>query len=190
MHRSVQPTTGAALSVGRSLSRAEPAVGAPVGESVTVLDLPDEQATRAIACRLAEFVRGGDVLALWGGLGVGKTVFARALIQARAGAEIEVPSPTFTLVQIYEGLGPDAADLFHFDLYRIDAPEDALELGIEDAFAGGIALIEWPDRLGPFLPTRPLDVVFADVPGRPGARHVRLAGDASWRKRLVEAGLA
>lgn len=156
---------------------------------MTVLDLPDEQATRAVARRLAELVRAGDVLALWGGLGVGKTVFARGLVQARAGAEIEVPSPTFTLVQIYEGLGPSAADLFHFDLYRIDAPEDALELGIEDAFAG-IALIEWPDRLGPFLPAKRLDLVFADVPGRPGARQVRLAGDASWRKRLVEAGLA
>ena len=91
-----------------------------------------------------------------------------------------MPSPTFTLVQIYEGLGPDAADLFHFDLYRIDAPEDALELGIEDAFAGGIAVIEWPDRLGPFLPARRLDLVFADVPGRANARQLRLE-----RRRLL-----
>jgi tRNA threonylcarbamoyladenosine biosynthesis protein TsaE len=190
MHRSVQPTTGAGLSASRPSSRAQPDAGAPGGESLTILDLPDEQATRAVASRLAEVVRGGDVLALWGGLGVGKTVFARALVQARAGTEIEVPSPTFTLVQIYEGLGPDAADLFHFDLYRIDAPEDALELGIEEAFAGGIALIEWPDRLGPFLPAGRLDLVFADVPGRVDARQMRLAGDASWRQRLVEAGLA
>jgi tRNA threonylcarbamoyladenosine biosynthesis protein TsaE len=190
MHRSVQPTTGAGLSTSRPLSRAKPDAGSPSEDSLSVLELPDEQATRAMAFRLARVVRGGDVLALWGGLGVGKTVFARALVQAQAGVEIEVPSPTFTLVQIYEGLGPDAADLFHFDLYRIDAPEDALELGIEDAFAGGVAVIEWPDRLGSFLPAKRLDLVFADVPGRANARQLRLKGDASWRERLVEAGLA
>lgn len=190
MHRSVQPRTGAALSAKRAFSGGEADAGTPIGESVTVLDLPDEGATRAVAQRLAAVVCGGDVLALWGGLGVGKTVFARALVQARAGAEVEVPSPTFTLVQIYEGIGPGACDLFHFDLYRIDAPEDALELGIEDAFAGGIALVEWPDRLGPFLPARRLDLAFADVTGRPGARRLSLGADRDWQSRLAEAGLA
>lgn len=190
MHRSVQPTTGTALRVCRSSPWPGPDAGASYGESLTVLELPDEAATCATAARLAGVVRSGDVLALRGGLGVGKTVFARAMIQARAGAEIEVPSPTFTLVQIYEGLGSDAADIFHFDLYRIDAPEDALELGIDDAFAGGIALIEWPDRLGPFLPTRRLDLALADVPGQPAARRLSLTGDGEWRERLAEAGLA
>ncbi len=157
---------------------------------MTGLDLADEAATCAIAVRLAGLLRSGDVLALWGGLGVGKTVFARALIQARAGAEIEVPSPTFTLVQIYEGAAAQAADIFHFDLYRIETPEDALELGIEDAFAGGIALIEWPDRLGPFLPAVRLDLIFSDVPEQPAARRLDLAGHGDWPHRLAEAGLA
>lgn len=178
------------MSARRAFSGGEPDAGAPIGDSVTVLDLPDEGATRGAAQRLADVVRGGDVLALWGGLGVGKTVLARALVQACAGAEVEVPSPTFTLVQIYEGIGPGACDLFHFDLYRIDAPEDALELGIEDAFAGGIALIEWPDRLGPFLPARRLDLTLADVPGHPNARRLSLGANHDWRKRLAEAGLA
>lgn len=162
---------------------------------MTVLDLPDEDATCAVAARLAGLLRAGDVIALWGGLGVGKTVFARALVRARAGAAIEVPSPTFTLVQIYErgdaeGGDGEAADVFHFDLYRIEAPEEALELGIDDAFAGGIALIEWPDRLGPFLPARRLDLVFSDVVDRPGARRLELAGHGDWPRRLAEAGLA
>lgn len=190
MHRPVQPTTAAALGTSRSLTRAEPAAGALAGESVTVLELPNEEATRALASRLAALLRKGDVLALWGGLGVGKTVFARAMVRSRAGAAIEVPSPTFTLVQIYEGLGPRACDLFHFDLYRIDAPEDALELGIEDAFAGGVALIEWPDRLGPFLPARRLDLIFSDLPGRANARRLRLSGDADWSRRLAGAAIA
>lgn len=174
----------------QSLPWAGPGTGAPDGDSVTVLELPDEAATCAIAARLACVVRAGDVLALWGGLGVGKTVFARALVRARAGAEIEVPSPTFTLVQIYEGATAEAAELFHFDLYRIDAPEDALELGIEDAFAGGIALIEWPDRLGSFLPTQRLDLVFSDVRGQPSARRLELSGHGDWPGRLAEARLA
>lgn len=157
---------------------------------MTVLELSDEDATCAAAARLAPLLRRGDVLALWGGLGVGKTVFARALVRARVGAEVEVPSPTFTLVQVYEGCGPGAPDLFHFDLYRIDAPEDALELGIDEAFAGGIALIEWPDRLGPFLPATRLDLVFADVPGLPSSRRLTVTGHNHWPRRLAEVGLA
>jgi tRNA threonylcarbamoyladenosine biosynthesis protein TsaE len=190
MHRSVQPTTAAPEGTGRSLSWAEPDHGPLDGESVTVLELPDENATCAAAARVAPLLRRGDVLALWGGLGVGKTVFARALVRAWTGADIEVPSPTFTLVQIYEGRGPDAADVFHFDLYRIDAPEDALELGIDDAFAGGIALIEWPDRLRAFLPAVRLDLVLADVPGLPSRRRLTFTGHGDWPRRLAEAGLA
>ena len=100
---------------------------------MVVIELPDEAATAALATRLARLVRRGDVIALKGELGAGKTVFARAFIQARAGGGEEVPSPTFTLVQVYEM--PDAA-LWHFDCYRLRDPEEAWELGIEDAFHG------------------------------------------------------
>lgn len=154
------------------------------------LTLADEDATGAFAARVAMMARAGDVVALWGGLGAGKTVFARAFIRACVGAPVEVPSPTFTLVQIYEGAKPAAADIFHFDLFRIDAAEEALELGIEDAFASAISLIEWPDRLGPFLPAQRLDVVLADVPAAAMVRQLTLTGYGDWQQRLREAGFA
>ena len=118
-----------------------------------VVDLPDEAATAAFAARISALAEIGDVIALKGDLGCGKTSFARSFIRARGGTE-EVPSPTFTLVQIYEL--PSAA-IWHFDLYRIKSPEEAWELGIEDAFSEGISLIEWPERLGPLLPRRRLE---------------------------------
>lgn len=144
--------------------------------------LADIAATERLAQTLAKHAVAGDVIALWGGLGVGKTTFARAFIHARRGGEdvAEVPSPTFTLVQVYE-----LADsvVFHFDLYRLVQPEDAWELGIEDAFADGISLIEWPDRLGPLLPADRLDIEFG--PGKsPTSRHARLTGHGRWSSRL------
>lgn len=142
----------------------------------------------ALAQRLAPIIRPGDVLALWGDLGSGKTVFARALVRARGSADDEVPSPTFTLVQVYEPADPRAAALWHFDLYRIKDPDDAFELGLEEALAGGICLIEWPDRLGPLLPERRLDLALA-MGDEPDSRRLSLAGDATWRDRLREAGL-
>jgi tRNA threonylcarbamoyladenosine biosynthesis protein TsaE len=154
------------------------------------IELADEAATRALAARLAVLARRGDVFALAGGLGSGKTVFARAFVAARAaaaGAPAEdVPSPTFTLVQTY-----DFADgmVYHFDLYRLAGPDETSELDIEDAFADGISLIEWPDRLGPLLPAGRLDVELLPGP-RPEARRARLAPHGDWTARLKEAGLA
>jgi tRNA threonylcarbamoyladenosine biosynthesis protein TsaE len=151
------------------------------------IDLPDEAATAALALRISALARPMDIIALKGDLGTGKTSFARAFIRARGGEE-EVPSPTFTLVQIYE-LAPAA--IWHFDLYRLQSPEEAWELGIEDAFAGGISLIEWPERLGPLLPQRRLeiDLAFAD---RSEARRAVLDAGPSWQARLrgVAAGAA
>jgi tRNA threonylcarbamoyladenosine biosynthesis protein TsaE len=146
-----------------------------------VIDLSDEAATAALAERVARVARAGDVIALKGELGAGKTVFARAFIRARGGAE-EVPSPTFTLVQMYD-LDPVA--VWHFDLYRLRAAEEAWELGIEDAFAAAISLIEWPERLGSLLPPTRLEIAldFADAPQ---SRRVRLAGGGAWRERLQE----
>ena len=147
------------------------------------VDLPDETATATLAARLAALARPGDVIALSGDLGAGKTAFARAFIHARGGAG-EVPSPTFTLVQVYELAG---GAVWHFDLYRVRDPDEAWELGIEEAFHDGISLIEWPDRLGPLLPPRRLDIAL-DFAAAPGARRATLAGGGGWPARL--AGIA
>lgn len=148
------------------------------------IDLPDEAATKALARSLAALTGPGDVIALYGELGAGKTVFARAFINALARpagcpAE-EVPSPTFTLVQVYDRL---PAPVWHFDLFRLDQPADAYELGIEEAFAGAIVLIEWPQRLGSLLPVDRLDVSI-DFAQTPSARRVTLAGSPAWLTRL------
>ena len=120
-------------------------------------------ATARLAARLAPHVAPGDVIGLAGALGSGKTTFARAFIRARLDRPAEeVPSPTFTLVQLY---GHEAGALWHFDLYRLDAAEDAYELGIEDAFSNAIALIEWPEKLGAIMPADRLDVQFAHGTG-------------------------
>jgi len=145
------------------------------------LDLPDEAATAALATRLAALARRGDVIALAGDLGAGKTSFARAFIHALGGDE-EVPSPTFTLVQVYE------PGIWHFDLYRLRAPEEAWELGIEEAFVAGISLIEWADRLGPLLPRRRLDINFSFADS-PQARRATLDPGPEWEGRLAGAML-
>jgi tRNA threonylcarbamoyladenosine biosynthesis protein TsaE len=146
--------------------------------------LADENATRHLAERLSTCVRRGDVIALWGDLGAGKTAFARAFIQALGGPQ-EVPSPTFTLVQAY-----DLTDfsIWHFDLFRLTSANDALELGIEDAFAEAVSLIEWPDQLGDLLPSDRLDLALSFGPDE-GSRQASLTGQGSWRQRLAEANL-
>lgn len=149
------------------------------------LDLADEAATRALAARLAALARPRDVIGLAGDLGSGKTALARAFIRARLGGDEDVPSPTFTLVQTY-GEGTDA--IYHFDLYRLQAPAEALALGIEDAFAEAISLIEWPERLGELIPPDRLDVTLTHGP-RATLRTAWLVGRGVWAARLREAGL-
>lgn len=112
------------------------------------LDLPDLAATQALARHIAPHLRAGHVIALEGGLGAGKTSFAHALVSALLGEPTDVPSPTYTLVQTYEG--PDFP-VYHFDLYRLDDPSDLDELGWEDTL-DGLALIEWPGKAGDRLP--------------------------------------
>jgi tRNA threonylcarbamoyladenosine biosynthesis protein TsaE len=146
-----------------------------------VVDLPDETATAALAARIAAVAGAGDIIALKGELGTGKTAFARAFIRT-CGNQDEVPSPTFTLVQVYDA-GPTA--IWHFDLYRIRAPEEAWELGIEDAFIEGISLIEWPERLGPLLPERRLELGFTFGDG-PGARRIAMDPGKEWQARLAK----
>ncbi|HEX3971824.1 MAG TPA: tRNA (adenosine(37)-N6)-threonylcarbamoyltransferase complex ATPase subunit type 1 TsaE [Stellaceae bacterium] len=145
------------------------------------IELPDETATAALATALASCARRGDVIGLSGPLGSGKTTFARYFIGASLGAS-EVPSPTFTLVETYEQANGPA--IWHFDLYRIEAPEDAYELGIEDAFADGIALIEWPERLGGLMPREHLQVALAGGKSDK-ARIATLWPSLSWTARIA-----
>ncbi|WP_341705355.1 tRNA (adenosine(37)-N6)-threonylcarbamoyltransferase complex ATPase subunit type 1 TsaE [Ferrovibrio sp.] len=146
------------------------------------LTLSDEAATATLAAALAPHLRAGDALLLDGPLGAGKTSFARALIRQLAGAAIEVPSPTFNLVLTYD---IPAGMLWHFDLYRVADPRELDELGLEDALAEGISLIEWPDRLGTAAPPDALTLRLAPAAGTGTARQAELAGDAAWAARLA-----
>jgi tRNA threonylcarbamoyladenosine biosynthesis protein TsaE len=155
--------------------------GAVDAAPALVVDLPDEAATAGLAARLAWRARQGDVIGLQGELGSGKTTFARAFIRALGDANEGVPSPTFALVEIYAFAGKPP--VWHFDFYRLAAPEDAYELGIEDALAEGISLIEWPERLGRLMP--PEHLLLSLAPGRaPEARTARLAATPHWAGRL------
>lgn len=144
--------------------------------------LADEAATARLATRLAALARPGDILALSGGLGAGKTVFARAFLRARAGdPDLEVPSPTFTLVQAYDLPG---GAVWHLDLYRLSDPSEVWELGIEEALGSAILLVEWPERMGTLLPEGSLWIEL--VPGAvPGARVAAIEAPGAWRERLA-----
>ena len=141
-------------------------------------DAETEADTINLAERLAPLLGVGDVVALHGGLGAGKTTFARGLISALLGAPTEVPSPTYTLVQTYAA--PQAM-IWHFDLYRLEAADEIIELGWDDA-AAGLVLVEWPERAGHHLPGIRLDVTIDDSTE---IRRVSLVGHGKdWQKRL------
>ncbi|MFN2100918.1 tRNA (adenosine(37)-N6)-threonylcarbamoyltransferase complex ATPase subunit type 1 TsaE [Altererythrobacter sp. MF3-039] len=111
-----------------------------------IIDLPDLAAMDALGARLAEKLQAGDVVALSGGLGAGKTTLARAIIAA-LGHEGDVPSPTFTIIEAYEDL---EVPLVHADFYRLEDPSEVLELGLDDYREGAALLAEWPDKAGGF----------------------------------------
>ena len=144
---------------------------------IVTLDLKDLPATHALAARLAGLLRAGDAVLLDGPLGAGKSEFARAVLRAAAGdPALEVPSPTFTLVQSYD---LPAGTAHHFDLYRLDGPAGLDELGWDEALEG-IVLVEWPDRLGGFAPAEALRITL-----EPGAEDdARIAHLAGWDDRL------
>jgi tRNA threonylcarbamoyladenosine biosynthesis protein TsaE len=144
-----------------------------------MLTLASEQDTAALGAALAEQVRGGDVIALTGPLGAGKTTLARGFIQKLAGADEEVVSPTFTLVQTYD---TPKGVVWHFDLYRLNDPEEALELGFEEALAAGISLIEWPERLDGYLPASCLTVTLSAAGN---VRTATLSGGPAWTERIA-----
>ena len=142
--------------------------------------LPDQESTRTFGARLAGLVRPGDVIALRGALGAGKTELARALIRARAGAAIEVPSPSYTLVQDYR-----VGDLVirHIDLYRIADATELLELGLDAPAADEVWLIEWPERAGAALPPDRLEIVLRQGEA-PDSRIAKVTAGPRWEQRL------
>ncbi len=145
--------------------------------------------TSSVARALSPDLCPGDAILLEGGLGAGKTHFARALIQARlagAGFHEEVPSPTYTLVQTYSD---GEIELLHVDLYRLSGPDAIAELGLDEAFANAVCMIEWPDRLGDMMPNDALTLRL-EMTDIPGERLVRVTSScAKWVSRFLRIGL-
>ncbi|MGE5500373.1 MAG: tRNA (adenosine(37)-N6)-threonylcarbamoyltransferase complex ATPase subunit type 1 TsaE [Ignavibacteriales bacterium] len=145
------------------------------------IELPDEAATTRLGAAVAQTLRPGDLVCLSGPLGAGKSSLARALIRALTTPHEDVPSPTFTLVQFYEGALP----LAHFDLYRLTSPEEAFELGLDEALDEGAAVVEWPQRLGSRLPEDRLDIELS-FDDKSEGRRARLTPHGAWEGRGIE----
>ena len=136
-----------------------------------IVALPDLEAMAAFGARIAAKLRPGDVVALSGGLGAGKTTLARGIIAA-LGHEGEVPSPTFTIVEVYDNL---RLPLVHADFYRLDRPAEAEELGLDDYREGAALLAEWPEHVGGFATEL-------------GCLSIALESAGSGRRAIVEPG--
>lgn len=141
--------------------------------------LQDEDATAHLGRAIAERLAPGEAVLLYGPLGAGKSTLARALIRALTGEHEEVPSPTFTLVQIYQSHPFPVA---HFDLYRLKSTAELVEIGLDEALEEGAAVIEWPERLGDVLPTDRLAIHLAPADSA-GARMARIEGFGRWSGR-------
>tara|TARA_R110000868_G_scaffold26220_1_gene101239 strand:- start:8218 stop:8685 length:468 start_codon:yes stop_codon:yes gene_type:complete len=148
------------------------------------LPLTDLAATAALGDRLAGLLVAGDIVCLSGDLGAGKTTLARQVIANMCGVD-DAPSPTYTIVQVYE-TGASIA-LWHVDLYRIEEPGELEQLGLDDAFDDAITLIEWPERLEDSLPGDRLEISIAITgAGVDTIREARITGFGSWESRVDE----
>jgi tRNA threonylcarbamoyl adenosine modification protein YjeE len=162
-----------------------PAAGSPpLPHATWTVPLPDEAATQALAAELGACVGAGDLVTLTGELGAGKTAFARHMIRSLVGdAALEVPSPTFTLIQAYEG---PRFPIVHADLYRISGTDELAELGWEEAAEGSLVLVEWPERAGFLLGSERLDVKLAlDPAAAPGGRIATVTGYGALAPRVA-----
>ena len=148
------------------------------------LDLPDAAATARLGAAVARALRPGEAVCLYGPLGAGKSTLARGLVRALTRPDEDVPSPTFTLVQFYDG--PDFP-VAHFDLYRLARAEEAYEIGLDEALEDGAAVIEWPERLDGRLPGDRLDIEIA-MAGQGAGEHrtARLTRHGAWEGRTIE----
>jgi len=144
--------------------------------------LADEAATGRLGRAIAGVLGHGEAVCLEGPLGAGKSTLARALVRALTTPDEDVPSPTFTLVQFYEGPRLSVA---HFDLYRLTSPDEAYEIGLDEALEDGAAVIEWPGRLEGRLPADRLDI---EIHIEGDARRARLTGHGAWKGRRLELG--
>ena len=157
--------------------------------STWYVDIADEAATVSLAADIASLVKPGDLVTLSGELGAGKTTFARALIRSLVGdPDLEVPSPTFTLIQVYESNARDTAQfpIVHADLFRIRDPSELAELGWEEASEGALVIVEWPERAGAGLAGDRLDIAFhPDSEKSAGFRVVTVTGIGSFGQRLI-----
>lgn len=150
---------------------------------MTTFDLPDADATTRLGEAIAPLLAPGEAVLLYGPLGMGKSTLARGLIRALTRPDEDVPSPTFTLVQFYESDPPIA----HFDLYRLSRPEEAFEVGLDEALDEGCALVEWPERLGDdpgrmLGPDRLTITIAEDGEGR----LATATGAGAWEAKLKE----
>jgi tRNA threonylcarbamoyladenosine biosynthesis protein TsaE len=136
-----------------------------------IVELADLAAMDAFGSRIAARLRPGDVVALSGGLGAGKTTLARGIIAA-LGHDGEVPSPTFTIIETYGALRPP---LLHADFYRLERPEEADELGLDDYREGAALIAEWPEHAGGFA-------------NEPGCLSIALETAGTGRRAIVEPG--
>ena len=146
--------------------------------------IENEKALKPLVASFAPLLKTGDVVTLSGSLGAGKTAFARTLIHTIYPAAGEVPSPTFTLVQVYD---LPKLSIWHFDLYRLEKKEmDILELGWDEARRSGVSLVEWPDRLGSLLPKDRLEIKINFVEDSENSRQITFSPFGTWRARLKE----
>jgi tRNA threonylcarbamoyladenosine biosynthesis protein TsaE len=142
--------------------------------------LETEADTAGLGAAVAGALRRGEAVCLSGPLGAGKSVLARALVRTLSPGEGDVPSPTFTLVQFYQGR---CFPIAHFDLYRLKSAEEAFEIGLDEAIQDGAAVIEWAERLGSSLPPDRLDI---EISLEGEARRVRLTAHGAWEDRSLD----
>lgn len=164
------------------------------------LDLPDAEATGRLGAAIAPLLAPGEAVLLFGPLGMGKSTLARGLIRALTRPDEDVPSPTFTLVQFY----PSDPPVAHFDLYRLTRPDEAFEIGLDEALDEGCAVIEWPERLGDDLdralgPNRLEIHIEESSPQAAGSRAASqrsetgrvatVSGAGSWKAKITDVRL-